>query len=110
MTNLLKNFCLVFEETTHPGNLGSIARAAKNMGIFDVRLVNPLSSKENSQAIANAAGATDLLASFQEFDDFDKAIADCHVVLATSARKRALSPKIITVDNIIETLTNHFRA
>lgn len=109
MTNLLNNFCLIFENTTHPGNLGSIARAAKNMGILDVRLVNPIANPHDEHAIAVAAGAADILENVKVYTEFSETIADCQLVLATSARIRTLNPRIILADQIVDTCMQHFQ-
>ena len=51
----------VLVDTSHPGNIGAVARAMKNMAIADLVLVNP---KEfpSAEATARASGADDLLA------------------------------------------------
>ncbi|MHB1176686.1 MAG: TrmH family RNA methyltransferase, partial [Sulfuriferula sp.] len=40
-TFLLNNVRIVLSHTSHPGNIGSAARAMKTMGLSDLRLVNP---------------------------------------------------------------------
>nr|MBA2817204.1 tRNA (cytidine/uridine-2'-O-)-methyltransferase TrmJ [Candidatus Pantoea persica] len=47
---------MVLVETSHTGNMGSIARAIKTIGLSRLYLVNPL-VKPDSQAISLAAGA-----------------------------------------------------
>lgn len=77
----------VLVETSHPGNIGAVARAMKNMGLSELVLVNP---KEfpHPDATARAAGADDLLASARVVATLFDAIADCGLVLATTARTR----------------------
>ena len=53
---MLQNIRIVLVETSHTGNMGSVARAMKTMGLTNLWLVNPL-VKPDSQAIALAAGA-----------------------------------------------------
>ena len=40
-SNILKQFRIILCETSHPGNIGSVARAMKTMGFYDLYLVNP---------------------------------------------------------------------
>ncbi|MFC6277382.1 RNA methyltransferase [Psittacicella hinzii] len=98
----LDNFVLVYSHTSHPGNLGSIARAAKNMGIKNIRLVNPQADKADPAAQANAAGATDTLAQMTIYPDMASALADCQLVFATSARHRALNPLIVAPSQVVQ--------
>jgi len=66
-----------------------IARAMKTMGLTNLYLVNPL-VKPDSQAIALAAGASDVIGDAKIVDTFDEAIAGCRLVVGTSARSRSL--------------------
>lgn len=85
----LSNLCVVMAETTHPGNIGAAARAMKNMGVTDLRLVNPRVFP-SSEAVARASGADDLLAAARVCSSLDQAIADCSIVVGASARDRTV--------------------
>ena len=78
---------IVLVETSHPGNIGAVARAMKNMGLRDLSLVRP-KSFPHSEASARASGATDLLASARVVDSVEAAIADCALVIGTTSRER----------------------
>ncbi|RWR02976.1 tRNA (cytidine/uridine-2'-O-)-methyltransferase [[Pantoea] beijingensis] len=86
---MLQNIRIVLVETSHTGNMGSVARAMKTMGLTNLTLVNPL-VKPDSQAIALAAGASDVIGAAHIVDTFDEAIAGCQLVVGTSARSRSL--------------------
>lgn len=86
-TNRLDSVRIVTVATTHPGNIGSAARAMKTMGLSDLRLVRP-KMFPNAEATALASGAADLLENAQVCDSLDDAIADAELVIATSARGR----------------------
>jgi tRNA (cytidine32/uridine32-2'-O)-methyltransferase len=86
---MLQNIRIVLVETSHTGNMGSVARAMKTMGLTNLWLVNPL-VKPDSQAIALAAGASDVIGSAQIVDTLDEALAGCSLVVGTSARSRTL--------------------
>lgn len=86
---MLQNIRIILVETSHTGNMGSVARAMKTMGLRQLYLVNPL-LQPDSQAISLAAGASDLIAQAMIIDNLDEAIADCSLVIGTSARSRSL--------------------
>lgn len=86
---MLQNIRIVLVETSHTGNMGSVARAMKTMGLSNLWLVNPL-VKPDSQAIALAAGASDVIGNAQIVDTFDEALVDCSLVIGSSARSRTL--------------------
>ncbi len=85
MSPLPIRFVLV--ETSHPGNIGAVARAMKNMGMRELVLVKPREFP-HPDATARAAGADDLLAGARVVETLAEAIADCGLVLATTARTR----------------------
>ncbi|OYY49495.1 MAG: RNA methyltransferase [Polynucleobacter sp. 35-46-207] len=76
-------FRWILLETSHPGNVGSAARALKTMGFDDLRLINPKipNIAQEPEAIALASGAGDILKSSQEADSLDKAVEDCSLGL-----------------------------
>ncbi|AIX72862.1 MAG: tRNA (cytosine(32)/uridine(32)-2'-O)-methyltransferase TrmJ [Mixta calida] len=86
---MLQNIRIVLVETSHTGNMGSVARAMKTMGLTNLYLVNPL-VKPDSQAISLAAGASDVIGDAAIVDSLDEAIAGCSLVVGTSARSRTL--------------------
>lgn len=85
----LDHIRIVTVETTHPGNIGSAARAMKTMGLSDLRLVKP-KAFPSVEATALASGASDLLAQAQVCESLDDAIGDADLVIATSARERRI--------------------
>lgn len=93
----MDNIRVILVETSHPGNVGATARAMKTMGIHSLYLVQP-KFFPHADATAMAAGADDILYHAKIVDTLEAAIADCELVLATSARLRArpwpmLSPR-----------------
>ncbi len=74
-------------EPETPANVGAIARATKNMGVSDIRLVNPTPFKTDD-AYKLAHGAKDQLETFQTFDTLEEAIADINIVIGTTNRRR----------------------
>jgi tRNA/rRNA methyltransferase len=77
-------------------NIGAAARAMKNFGLSDLRLVNPRSGWPNPRADAVAAGATGILETARLFVDVKVALGDLHLVYATSARERGVTKHVLT--------------
>ncbi|WP_149193914.1 RNA methyltransferase [Luteimonas suaedae] len=81
---------IVLVGTQHPGNIGAAARAMKTMGLSRLTLVAP-QRFPHADAEAMAAGAADLLAQAERFDDLAAAVADCRLVLGCTARDRRIA-------------------
>lgn len=69
-------------------NIGAAARAMLNCGLDELRLVRPRDGWPNPSAINTAVGALEKMPPVQVFDTTAAALADCHFVLATTARTR----------------------
>ncbi len=69
------------------GNLGSVARAMKNMGLKDLRLVAPQASPEDLDARKMAAHAKDVLSKAKKFPNLKTALQGFDLVVGTSRRK-----------------------
>ncbi|MBO69085.1 MAG: tRNA (cytosine(32)/uridine(32)-2'-O)-methyltransferase TrmJ, partial [Acidiferrobacteraceae bacterium] len=75
----LDNIAVVLVRTTHPGNIGATARAMANMGLRDLRLVDPLGFP-GKEATARAVGAYELLDNAKVYPSLDAAITDAGFV------------------------------
>ena len=78
---------IVLVEPSHPGNIGAVARAMKNMGLEQLVLVNPRQFP-HSEALARASGADDVLANARVAATVTEAIAGCGFIAATTSRTR----------------------
>ena len=76
-------------------NIGMCARAMLNCGLDRLRLVRPRDGWPNLAAIATAADADVVLEKVEVFASLEEAIADCHHVVATSARDRAIPLPVV---------------
>lgn len=86
--DMLSNIRVVLVETSHPGNIGAVARALKNMCLHELVLVNPLHFP-SSEADARASGAQDVLKNARVVQSLEDAVGDCPLVIGASARKRS---------------------
>ncbi len=84
---MLDNVRIVLVHTTHPGNIGAVARAMKNMALSSLWLVAPRHFP-HADATARASGADDLLERVRVCATLDEALADCRFVVGASARGR----------------------
>jgi tRNA (cytidine32/uridine32-2'-O)-methyltransferase len=87
--NLFPGVKVILVETTHPGNIGAAARAMKNMGLTELVLVNPL-DYPNMKSIFRSASALDVVKGATVVQTVEEAVADCHLVIGTSARDRRI--------------------
>ncbi len=85
----LANIRVVLLETSHPGNLGAVARAMKVMGLADLALVNPKCGVDD-EARARASGAVDVLENATIHASLDAALADVALAAACTSRRRDL--------------------
>ncbi|WP_454782518.1 tRNA (cytosine(32)/uridine(32)-2'-O)-methyltransferase TrmJ [Legionella sp. WA2022007384] len=86
----LSSIRIILVATSHPGNIGSTARAMKTMGLNSLYLVTPKSFPDY-KAKEMAAGADDLLESAVVTETLEEALIGCQLILGTSARPRGLS-------------------
>jgi len=86
---MLRNIRIVLIGTTHPGNIGAVARAMKNMCLERLVLVRP-KIFPSAEATARASGADDLLANALVCETLEQAIAGCRLVIGASARLRSV--------------------
>ncbi len=81
---------IVLVETSHPGNIGAVARAMKNMLLTDLVLVSPRSFP-HAEATSRASGADDILANARVVESLDEALAGCELAIGASARLRTIA-------------------
>jgi tRNA/rRNA methyltransferase len=91
LTGALGRVIIVLSRPSHPGNIGSAARAMKTMGLSRLTLVSP-GFFPDPEAIALACGAGDLLESARVTATLDEALSGTTHSLAVSARARDLGP------------------
>jgi tRNA (cytidine32/uridine32-2'-O)-methyltransferase len=82
---VLDNIKIILVEPQYPRNIGSAARAIKNMGLQNLWLVQP-DNMDNPETRQMASGAIDVLDNAVIVDTLEEAIADCDLVIATSNR------------------------
>lgn len=86
--NLTGGPVIVLVEPQLPENIGMVARAMANFGLFELRLVNPREDFPSDKAIAAASKADHVINATKVYDTLREAIADMNYVFATTARER----------------------
>src|ERR1700675_168716 len=79
----MKNLCVVLVGTRNPLNGGAVARAMSNFGAMELRAVRPY--EKAWREAKSAVGAGELLAQAKEFPTLAEAVADCALVVGTTA-------------------------
>ena len=74
---------MVLVSSRNPLNIGAAARAMSNFGFSKLRVVNPY--EKAFRTAVSAVGASELLASAEEYDTVADAVADCTLVVGTTA-------------------------
>ncbi|MBF2754390.1 MAG: RNA methyltransferase [Gammaproteobacteria bacterium AqS3] len=105
MPPVLDQIRIVLVHTTHPGNIGAAARAMVNMGLGRLVLVAPKRFPD-PEAGHRAKGGLSVLENARVVDTLDEAIADCTLVVGTSARTRKVDwPCLDARDSAVEMIT-----
>ncbi len=84
-----QNIQVVLVNPSHPGNIGAVARAMKNMGLHHLVLVAPRKFPD-PEAQWRAASAVDIIDNARVVETLDEAIGDSQFVVGTSARDRRI--------------------
>ena len=101
-TNLIN---IVLVDTIHPGNIGSVARAMKTMGLKRLSLVNPRVFP-SGEANALAGNATDVLDNAKIFTSIKDAIDQSTFVYATSSRDRSIQWPLMDAETAAKDICN----
>ena len=87
--------CIILNAPQLAHNIGAVARVMANFGLADLRLVNPRDGWPQERAWASASGAEWPLNAARVYESVTEAIADLHLVYATTARPRELQLPVI---------------
>jgi TrmH family RNA methyltransferase len=94
---LLDNLRVVLVATRNPLNIGAAARAMSNFGCTHLRLVNPYDPAYREAV--SAVGAAPVLACAEQFSTVAEAVADCALVVGTTAAgRRELHHSLCTLE------------
>ncbi|MEA3487501.1 MAG: RNA methyltransferase [Thermodesulfobacteriota bacterium] len=82
----MENLAIVLNRPKHPGNIGAVARCAKNMGISSIIVVNPLNADRKKIEQLATHFALDIVEKIKYFDRLDIALAPFNHIVGTTVR------------------------
>src|SRR5579864_7329720 len=88
--------CVILDRPQLAENIGAVARVMANFGLSDLRLVAPRDGWPQGRAWASASGADWPLDDAKVCPTIAAAVADLHVVHATTARPREARTPVVT--------------
>lgn len=92
---------IVLVEPSHPGNIGAVARAMKNMALTELVLVRP-KQFPHAEATARASGADDVLQKTRVAASVSEALEGCGFVAATTSRERDQNFRVLDLRDAAE--------
>lgn len=99
---------VVLTHTTLPANIGAAARAMMTMGLSKLTLVNPKQPIDET-SYAHAKGGKMILDNAVLVNTLDEALADCHLVIATSSRTRSTPRPMLNQRTAAELVTSFIK-
>jgi TrmH family RNA methyltransferase len=100
---------VVLVSSRNPLNIGAAARAMSNFGFSRLRVVNPY--EKAFRTAVSAVGASELLARAEEYDAVADAVADCTLVVGTTAvRHRELHHPLRRLETGGRLIRKHLRS
>lgn len=88
-------------------NIGMVARAMMNCGLYDLRIVRPRENPLSDKAVSASSGAACILEQAQIYKTLAEALNDIQFVLATTARPRGMTKPVYHPTRGIETIDQH---
>ena len=93
----LRQLAIVLVRTRNPLNIGAVARAMQNFGVPELRLVAPYEA--SFREARSGVGASAVLGDAREFSSVAEAVADCRLVIGTTAaRRRELDQPLVALE------------
>jgi tRNA/rRNA methyltransferase len=93
--SILDNIAIVLVEPQHPGNVGMVCRAMKNMGLTRLRVVKGCRI-DHPDAVKFAVSARELIGSAERFESLADALADTEISIATTRRHGKYRQEVLT--------------
>lgn len=90
--------CIILVEPQLSENVGMVARAMKNCGLKELRLVNPRENHLSNKALSASSNSEEVLQNARVFSSTIDAISDLQYVLATTARHRDQTKRVFNAD------------
>ena len=104
----MENLAIILNRPKHPGNIGSAARCAKNMGINSIVVVRPLNAERKKIEQMATHFALDIVEHITYYDDLDHALAPFNHIVGTTSRSgdTSLKRSIISPAHMAEEISD----
>jgi tRNA/rRNA methyltransferase len=110
LTTPLDNISIILCNTSHSGNIGSVARAMKTMGLYKLALVAP-SAKIDDETYALSSNARDVVQNALIVDTLDEALQNTTLAYGLTSRRREFNHHLATpkdsIQEILATTSNN---
>lgn len=101
-----KKISIVLYKPKYAGNVGSIARVAKNMGIGNIIVVGAADLDREEMERRSTHLALDMVEQIKYYDEIDEALADFQYIVGTTARLGKARGPFNTPRKIAENIAN----
>ena len=91
----LNNISILLLEPQSPGNIGSVARVMKNMGLTSLYLINP-NTQISAESFRLACGADDILAAALRTETLEETLQPFTLCVGTTSRSVDTFPRVLT--------------
>jgi tRNA/rRNA methyltransferase len=88
-------------------NIGACARALKNFGFSNLNIVSPRDSWPNTKARMTSVGAYNIIQKTKIYNNVSDAVQKFDLVFASTARKRDVNKKHISIINFVKILSKY---
>ena len=88
-------------------NIGACARALKNFGFSDLNIVAPRDPWPNTKARMTSVGAYNIIQKAKIYKNVSDAVKNFDLIFASTARKRDVNKKHISIINFVKLLSKH---
>jgi len=92
----LDHICIVLQKPRYPENIGSAARAMRNMGISKLKVVQPEKCDLNRIVTLATHAAMDVIEDMEVYDSLEEALSQCQYIVGTTARLGGERP-VVTI-------------
>ena len=104
---MLNKFGFILVNPQLGENIGACARALKNFGFSDLNIVAPRDPWPNTKARMTSVGAHNIIQKAKIYKNVSDAVKKFDLVFATTARKRDVNKKHISIVNFVKILIKH---
>tara|TARA_B100000780_G_scaffold220612_1_gene159658 strand:- start:70 stop:786 length:717 start_codon:yes stop_codon:yes gene_type:complete len=88
-------------------NIGACARAIKNFGFLNLSIVEPRDPWPNTKARMTSVGAYNIIQKAKIYKNVSDAVKNFDLVFATTARKRDINKKHISIINFVKVISKY---